>query len=284
MQHIQARKVRTIASHWCHPQTVSLRQPLLQRRTLCARAPEARNGAALVVGAGDGAGQAIARRFARGGYAACVVRRPSSVQKLNKLVHSIAASGGVAHAFPADVRREDQVVELVEHVESQVGPIEVCVFNIGANVRFPVVDTTERVYRKVWEMAALSGFLVGRECARRMLPRQRGTIIFSGATASLRGSSGFCAFSGAKFALRALSQSMARELGPRGIHVAHAVIDGAVDTPWVRENFAEQYGTLKPMEGVLEPDAIAEQYWVLHAQPRNAWTHELDLRPWTEKW
>jgi NAD(P)-dependent dehydrogenase (short-subunit alcohol dehydrogenase family) len=150
-------------------------------------------------------------------------------------------------------------------------------------VRFGITETTERVYRKVWEMGALAGFLMGREVAKVMLPRGRGTIIFTGATSSVRGSAGFCAFAGAKHALRALAQSMARELGPQGIHVAHVVIDGAIDTPFIAENFPERYA-LKTKDGILEPDAIAETYWQLHCQPRNAWTQELDLRPWMETW
>ena len=131
-------------------------------------------------------------------------------------------------------------------------------------------------------MACFAGFLTGREAARAMAPRKRGTIIFTGASASLRGRSGFSAFSGAKHALRALAQSMAKELGPEGVHVAHVVIDGAIDTPWIRENFPDR-AALKPQDGILEPDAIAEMYWVIHKQPRSAWTHEVDLRPWMEK-
>ncbi len=193
----------------------------------------------LVVGAGDATGGAIARRFAREGYVACVTRR--QVDKLEPLVQRIRADGGQAHGFGSDARKEDEVVALVERIEREIAPIEVAVFNIGANVRFDVTDTTERVYRKVWEMGALAGFLMGREVARVMVPRGRGTIIFTGATASLRGSAGFAAFAGAKHALRALAQSMARELGPQGIHVAHVVIDGAIDTQFIAENFPERY-------------------------------------------
>jgi NAD(P)-dependent dehydrogenase (short-subunit alcohol dehydrogenase family) len=175
------------------------------------------------------------------------------------------------------------VVALVQKIERDVGPIEVCVFNVGGNVRFPIRELTARVYTKVWEMAALAGFLVGREAAKVMVPRGRGTILYTGATASLRGGKGFAAFAGAKFALRALAQSMARELGPEGIHVAHVVVDGAIDTPFIRESFPERYA-LKDQAGILDPEAIAENYWRLHVQPRSAWTHELDLRPWMEPW
>ncbi|MFI4931197.1 MAG: SDR family oxidoreductase [Burkholderiales bacterium] len=236
--------------------------------------------AALVIGAGDATGGAIARRFAREGYIACVTRRQAD--KLEPLVERIKAEGGAAHGFGSDARDEVQMNELVTRIERDIAPIEVAVFNIGANVRFPVTETTERVYRKVWEMGALAGFLMGREVARAMAPRGRGTILFTGATASVRGSAGFAAFSGAKFALRALAQSMARELGPQGIHVAHVVIDGAIDTEFIRENFPERYA-LKDKDGILNPDAIADNYWMLHQQQRSAWTHELDLRPWIEK-
>jgi NAD(P)-dependent dehydrogenase (short-subunit alcohol dehydrogenase family) len=173
------------------------------------------------------------------------------------------------------------MVALFDRVEAEIAPVEVCVFNIGANVRFPIAETTARVYFKVWEMAAFAGFLAGREAAKRMTPRARGTILFTGATASLRGGVGFSAFSGAKHALRALAQSMARELGPKGVHVAHTIIDGAIDTQWIAENFPERY-KLKAEDGILNPDHIADAYWGLHAQPRDAWTHELDLRPWME--
>jgi len=237
--------------------------------------------AVLVVGAGDATGGAIARRFAREGCIACVTRR--SAVKLEPLVARIREEGGQAHGFGSDARKEDDVVALIERIEREIAPIEVAVFNIGANVRFAVTDTTERVYRKVWEMAALAGFLVGREVAKAMLPRARGTIIFTGATASLRGGSGFCAFAGAKHALRALAQSMARELGPQGIHVAHTIIDGAIDTAFIAENFPERYA-LKASDGILNPEAIAEAYWQLHRQQRSAWTQELDLRPWSETW
>jgi NAD(P)-dependent dehydrogenase (short-subunit alcohol dehydrogenase family) len=212
---------------------------------------------------------------------ACVTRR--TADKLAPLVERIRADGGQAHGFGSDARKEDDVVALVQHIEREIAPIEAAVFNIGANVRFPVVETTERVYRKVWEMAAFAGFLVGREVAKAMLPRGRGTIIFTGATASVRGGAGFAAFAGAKHALRALAQSMARELGPQGIHVAHSIIDGAIDTAFIAENFPERY-KLKESDGILNPDAIADAYWQLHCQQRSAWTQELDLRPWSETW
>ena len=237
--------------------------------------------AVLVIGAGDATGGAIARRFAREGFIACVTRR--NAEKLDPLLESICAEGGEAHGFGSDARKEEQVIELVGRIERDIAPIEVLVFNIGANVRFGIAETTARVYYKVWEMGCFAGFLNGREVAKAMLPRKRGTIIFTGATASIRGSVGFSAFSGAKHALRALAQSMSRELGPQGIHVAHVVIDGAIDTEFIKGMFPERYA-LKEQGGVLDPDAIAENYWQIHCQPRTAWTHELDLRPWIEDW
>ena len=239
---------------------------------------------ALIIGAGDATGGAIARRFARGGYTACATRR--NLDKLQPVLDQIKAEGGVAHAFGSDARKEEEVVALVEQIESNLGAIEVMVFNIGANVPSSILDETARKYFKVWEMACLGGFLNGREVAKRMVTRapdgRNRTIIFTGATASLRGSANFAAFAGAKHALRALAQSMARELGPRGIHVAHTIIDGAIDTEFIRENFPQRYA-LKDQDGILNPDHIADSYWMLHQQPRDAWTHELDLRPWIEK-
>ncbi|MFS2103202.1 SDR family oxidoreductase [Ralstonia sp. Ralssp135] len=239
------------------------------------------NKAALVIGAGDATGGAIARRFAREGYIACVTRR--SADKLQPLVEAIRAEGGQAQGFASDARKEDDVIKLVDDIERDVGPIEVMVFNIGANVPSSILDETARKYFKIWEMACFSGFLAGREVAKRMVTRGRGTILFTGATAGMRGAANFAAFAGAKHALRALAQSMARELGPKGIHVAHVVVDGAIDTAFIRENFPERYA-LKDQDGILNPEHIAENYWYLHTQPRDAWTHELDLRPWIERW
>ena len=240
-----------------------------------------KNKAALVIGAGDATGGAIARRFAREGYIACVTRR--SADKLQPLVEAIRAEGGQAQGFASDARKEDDVIKLIDDIERDVGAIEVMVFNIGANIPSSILEETARKYFKIWEMACFSGFLAGREVARRMVTRGRGTILFTGATAGMRGAANFAAFAGAKHALRALAQSMARELGPKGIHVAHVVVDGAIDTAFIRENFPERYA-LKDQDGILNPEHIAENYWYLHTQPRDAWTHELDLRPWIERW
>ncbi|AIL62048.1 MULTISPECIES: SDR family oxidoreductase [Pseudomonas] len=235
----------------------------------------------LVVGAGDATGGAIAKRFAREGYIACVTRR--SADKLQPLVDEIRAAGGEAHGFASDARKEEEVAALVEQIETTLGPIEAFVFNIGANVPCSILDETARKYFKIWEMACFAGFLTSQAVARRMVTRERGTILFTGATAGLRGAAGFAAFAGAKHGIRALAQSMARELGPRNIHVAHVVVDGAIDTAFIRDSFPERYA-LKEQDGILDPAHIADSYWFLHAQPRDAWTFELDLRPWMERW
>ena len=237
--------------------------------------------AILVVGAGDATGGAVARRFAKAGYIACVTRR--SVDKLQPLVQAIQAEGGQAHAFGTDARKEDDTIALFDQIEREIAPIEVVVFNIGANVRFSITETTARVYTKVWEMACFAGFLAGREAARIMAPRGRGTLIFTGATASVRGREGFAAFAAAKAGLRALAQSMARELGPEGVHVAHVVIDGAVDGTFIRSMRGE-VDDLLARDSILKPTDVAAAYVNLHRQPRSAWTHEMDLRPWSETW
>jgi NAD(P)-dependent dehydrogenase (short-subunit alcohol dehydrogenase family) len=236
---------------------------------------------ALVIGAGDSTGGAIARRFASEGFVTCVTRR--SADKLQPLVDSIRENGGIAHGFASDARKEEDVIALIEQIESELGPIEVLVFNIGANVPCSLIEETSRKYFKIWEMACLSAFLNAREVAKRMVVRQRGTILFTGATASLRGSANFGAFAGAKHALRALAQSAARELGPKNVHVAHVIVDGAIDTEFIRTSFPDRYA-LKDQDGILNPEHIADAYWYLHTQPRDAWTFELDLRPWIEKW
>ena len=239
---------------------------------------------ALVIGAGDATGGAIARRFAREGYVACVVRR--SEEKLQPLLERIRADGGEAYGFGTDARKEEEVSALIEQIENEIGPIEAFVFNIGANVNFPILDTTERVFRKVWEMACYSGFLAGREAARVMLPRGKGNIFFTGATASLRGGSGYAAFASAKFGLRAVAQATARELGPKNIHVAHLIIDSGVDTEWVRQRRIEANGpdALDNPDLLMPPSSVAESYWLLYQQPRSAWTFELEIRPFGEKW
>ncbi len=246
-----------------------------------ARPEAGPSGVTLVIGAGDSTGGAIARRFARGGYTACLTRR--NADKLQPTLERIIAEGGRAFGYGSDARKEEDAAALVDEIERDHGPIEVYVFNIGANVPSSILDETARKYFKIWEMACFSGFLTSQAVARRMAARGRGTIIFTGATAALRGAANFAAFAGAKHGLRALAQSMARELGPKGIHVAHIVVDGAIDTDFIRTNFPERYA-LKDRDGILNPDHIAENYWFLHSQPRDAWTFEMDLRPWIETW
>jgi len=236
-------------------------------------------GSVIIIGAGPGLGSSLARKFAKEGHHVFVVRRERHSEELNLLCNEIQESGGSATAIPSDAREEEQVISLFSEV-AKSGPINCVVFNIGANVFFSIEETTSRVFRKIWEMGTFAGFLVGREAAKHM--KNKGTIIFTGATASMRGGSGFAAFSSAKFGLRAVAQSLARELGPKGIHVAHTIIDGAIDHPWIKENFPDIY-KLKEVDGILNPDHIAEAYYNLHLQEKTAWTHELDLRPYMEK-
>ena len=235
----------------------------------------------LIVGAGDATGSAIAKRFVQAGYTVCVTRRTPDASAA--LVQSIQDAGGRAFAFQLDARREDEVLTLFKKIETDVGALEVVVFNVGGNVRFPLLEMTAEKYFKTWEMCAMAGFLVGREAARALLPRGRGTILFTGATASLRGGVGFSAFAGGKAALRALAQSMAREFGPQGLHIAHIVVDGVIDSERVRTTQPERVAALGP-KGLVEPDSIARAYLWLHEQTPDAWTFELDLRPGVEKW
>ena len=237
----------------------------------------------LIIGAGEGVGGAIARAFAADGFTVCVTRRARNIAQLDGLVGDIRASGGEAYAFGVDARSEEETAALFDRIEANIGPVEVVVFNIGANVRFGIRETTTRVFTKVWEMACLSGFLAGREAARLMVPRGRGTILFTGATASLRGGAGFSAFAAAKSGLRAVAQSMARELGPQGIHVAHVIVDGAIDGAFSRASMPDIEARLERDE-ILKPDDIARNFVWLHHQPRSAWTHEIDMRPWRETW
>jgi NAD(P)-dependent dehydrogenase (short-subunit alcohol dehydrogenase family) len=237
----------------------------------------------LVIGAGDGVGGAVAKAFARDGLETIVTRRPRHLDQLEQLAAEIRVSGGKAHAFGVDARSEEETVALFDKIEREIGPLDVVVFNIGANVRFGITETSARIFTKVWEMACFAGFLAGREAAKAMLSRGRGTILFTGATASLRGRTGFAAFAAAKSGLRAVAQSMARELGPQGIHVAHIVCDGSIDGVFSRENIPDLDQRLAE-DRVLKPDDIALSFVQLHHQPRSAWTHELDLRPWSENW
>ena len=239
------------------------------------------NKVALIIGAGDAIGSAIVRKFSERGLTVCATRRNGD--KLTPLINEIKAAGQVAHGFTCDARNEESTKELFAKIENEIGEIEVVVFNIGANMPMGILDTDSRKFFKIWEMACFAGFLNGREAALHMTKRQRGTIIFTGATASVRGGAGFAAFSSAKQGLRAVAQSMARELGPQNIHVAHVIIDAAVDTQWIRDNFPD-YEQRKKVDGIVNPSDLAANYVSLYEQPRNAWTFELDIRPWEEKW
>lgn len=245
----------------------------------------ARQATAAIVGAGDFIGAAIARKFAAEGFTVFAGRRNG--EKLAPLVSEIEASGGRIVARSLDARDEAQITSFLTDADRHA-PLEVCIFNVGANVNFPLLDTTERVFRKVWEMACYGGFLTARESARLMLPRGRGAIFFTGATASLRGGVGYAAFSSAKSGLRAMAQSAARELGPRNIHVAHLVIDAGVDTAWVRERIKAQHGedavASLPPDQLMKPESVADAYWHLYQQPRDAWSFEHEIRPFGEKW
>jgi len=236
---------------------------------------------ALIIGAGDAIGSAIVRKFASQGYTVCAARR--NAEKLAPLVTELAADGQEIHTFSCDARKEEAIVDLFSHIEAELGELEVVIFNIGANVPMGILDTDSRKFFKIWEMACFAGFLSGREAARYMVPRQRGTIIFTGATASVRGAAGFAAFASAKHGLRALAQSMARELGPKNIHVAHLVIDAAVDTEWVSQ-MVPDFEARKTEGAIVDPDELAGNYLALHEQPRSAWTFEMDVRPWKESW
>src|SRR6201995_3254152 len=210
-----------------------------------------RNATVAVIGAGDFIGAEIAKKFAAEGFTGFAGRRDGS--KLEPLVKDIEAAGGAIVARSLDARKEDEVAAFLNDADAHA-PLEVTIFNVGANVNFPILETTDRVFRKVWEMACWAGFLAGRESARLMIPRGQGNIFFTGATASLRGGSGFAAFASAKFGLRAVAQSMARELGPQNIHVAHLIIDAGVDTAWVRERIKQKGGD-EALDN-LQPDQL----------------------------
>ena len=242
------------------------------------------NRVALLVGAGDAIGAAVARRFARGGYKVCVARREAA--KSQGLLDEAKAAGQDIRAFSVDARNEAEVQGLFARVEAEVGPLDICLFNAGSNVNKPLLETTEKLFFKAWELACYAGFLVGREAARHMVPRGRGSILFTGATASIRGGSGFAAFAAAKFGLRAVAQSMARELGPKNIHVVHLLIDAGVDSEAIHQRMRARGIDTKdiPADSLTKTESIAEAYWFTHHQARDGWTHELDLRPFVEKW
>jgi NAD(P)-dependent dehydrogenase (short-subunit alcohol dehydrogenase family) len=244
---------------------------------------EKRNATVAVVGAGDFIGAEIVKRFAAEGFAVFAGRRNG--EKLEPLVKEVQAAGGAIFGRSLDARKEEEIGAFLKAADG-CAPLEVCIFNVGANVNFPILETTERVFRKVWEMACYGGFLSGREAAKLMLPRGRGNIFFTGATASLRGGIGYAAFASAKFGLRGVAQAMARELGPKNIHVAHLIIDSGVDTAWVRERREQLWGkeALDNPDLLMPPASVADAYWQLYQQPRSAWTFEMEIRPFGEKW
>ena len=216
---------------------------------------------ALIIGAGDAIGAAIAKKFADRGLTVCATRRTE--EKIKKLTDEINNSGGKAFGFSCDARKEEETISLFERIEQDIGEIDVMVFNVGANVPMSILDTSSRKFY--------------------MIKRNKGTIIFTGATASMRGGANFAAFASAKNGLRALAQSMARELGPQNIHVAHVIIDAAVDTEWIK-SINPEYDKKIKTDGIVNPSHLAENYLYLYDQPRDAWTFELDLRPWQETW
>ncbi len=236
---------------------------------------------ALIVGAGTGTGAEVAKRFASAGYNVAVARRNAAA--LEPLIADIEALGVRAKAYGLDAADEVAVGAMFENADSELGPIEVAVFNAAGFMMGPVVETSATEFTDMWKASALGGFLVGRAAARQMLARDGGTIIFTGATAAIKASARFAAFASGKHGLRALAQSMAKELGPDGIHVAHVIVDGIIDVPRVHENMPELAASKGP-DGLVDPKSIAESYFMLHAQPRNAWTFELDLRPSGEAW
>jgi NAD(P)-dependent dehydrogenase (short-subunit alcohol dehydrogenase family) len=226
---------------------------------------------ALVVGVGPGLGAALARRFAEGGFAVAVAARDPG--RLESLAREIGGRG-----YACDAADQTSVERLFEQVERDLGAPGVAIFNAGAYAPGAVLEIEAAEFERCWRILCLGGFFVGQRAARTMAAAGRGTILFTGATASLRGGANFANLAIGKFGLRALAQSMARELGPKGIHVAHVIIDGQIRS--------ERYAHLerqRPPDGLLDPAAIAESFWHLHQQPRSAWTLELDLRPWVEK-
>ena len=239
----------------------------------------ASRGSVAVLGAGDHIGAGIVRKFAAEGFAVHAGRRNGD--KLAPLL------GGAVTGRSLDARQPEDVAAFLAEAEA-IAPLALVVFNVGANVRFPLAETTDRVFRKVWEMACFAGFVTLREAAAIMQPRGAGKIFVTGATAALRGNPGYAAFAAAKAGLRATAQSAARELWPRGIHVAHLVIDAGVDTAFVRARIAEAEGAaalenLDP-DRLMPPQAIADAYWALYNQPRSAWTFEQEIRPYKEPW
>jgi len=227
-------------------------------------------GSVLVAGVGPGLGLALAERFAREGHRVAMLARSR-----DRLATFAARAPDRLHALPCDLIDAAAVDAAFDETEHQLGPLACAVFNAGAYRPGSILDIAPGDFERCWRVGAFAGFLVGQAAARRMVPRGAGTILFTGATASLRGGAGFANLASPKFALRALAQSMARELGPRGIHVAHVIIDGHIGTATGDDGAAP--------DSRLAPEAIAQAYFELHRQPRSAWSQEIDLRPWVER-
>jgi len=240
----------------------------------------ASRGVAIVIGVGaeSGLGAALARRFAQEGLRVVIAGR--TPDRLRVVAEQIVATGGTVTIKAADATNESDVVALFDEAERE-GDLALVVYNVGNNVAASAQDTTPELFERLWRQNAFGGFIVGREAARRLSPRGQGTILFTGATASLRARPPFLAFAAAKAALRAVAQGVAREFGSKGVHVAHIVIDGVIAGEYAATNFAE-YARSKGSDGVLAVEDIADAYWALHCQKRSAWTHELDLRPFKE--
>lgn len=237
----------------------------------------------LIVGVGhaEGVGAAVARRFAREGFDVTIFGR--NEEKLATALESVRAIASSARSRVGDVTDEETVCALVSDCDRAEAPLEVAVFNAGGNWPKGYLEMDADFLTEMWKVNALAGFLFSKAVIEAMLPRGRGTLIFTGASGSLRGKAMFGGFAQGKAALRALAQSCAREFGPQGLHIAHVVIDGAVDGNRVN-TLIPGYKESKGDDGLLSPDGIAENYWNLHVQPRSAWTHELDVRPWAETW
>lgn len=244
------------------------------------QAPAAKKGAVIVGGAGEGLGFAVAARFAAAGHPVVMLAR--SAENLAPLTRKIQDLGGSALGRATDLRDEEQVVTVFEDVQREFGQIDVAIYNAGAQHRKPMLEISGSTFEKVWRLGCFGAFVFGREAVRHMLPTGRGTVLFTGATASMRGGAEFAAFAAAKFGVRAIAQSMAREFGPRGIHVASIAIDGGIDMPAIHRRYAAA-GKSIDREGLLSPAAIAETYYQIHMQHRSAWINETELRPFGEK-
>ncbi|NDZ17647.1 short-chain dehydrogenase [Variovorax sp. WS11] len=234
----------------------------------------------VVAGVGEGVGGGIARRFAKAGHHVIMLAR--SEDKLQGYAEEIRSNGGTATGMKVDLRSEQEVIEALNRIEKDAGPVSVAVYNAGAQHRKPLLDITGDQFEKVWRLGCFGAFVFGRESIRHMVTRRSGTLLFTGATSALRGGPHFAAFASAKFGVRAISQSMAREFGPQGIHVATVIIDGAVDMPAIHKMMPDLVKSLPP-DGMLKTDAVAEAYFQLSQQHRSAWTLELDVRPYSEK-